>query len=164
MNWDLNNLIGKFKKRNRFNSISTIPLFLGQYILAQLSDNTAYTRYPVNKSWPWHYDKFCTDVSSTEGKWTKCRWLKFQCDLCLIYITTKITVVPWAIGFLVSFICDSYLLYSFFEGTFINKYYFPVFIPIGIMGNILSFLVSVLTVTKKNILEIILSLHVSQVT
>ena len=30
----------------------------------------------------------------------------------------------------------------FFSGDFINRYYFPVFIPIGIVGNILSFLVS----------------------
>ena len=28
------------------------------------------------------------------------------------------------------------------SGDVINKYYFPVFIPVGIVGNILSFLVS----------------------
>ena len=30
----------------------------------------------------------------------------------------------------------------FVSGDFINKYYFPVFVPIGVTGNILSFLVS----------------------
>ena len=32
----------------------------------------------------------------------------------------------------------------FVSGDFINKYYFPVFVPIGVTGNILSFLVSII--------------------
>ena len=31
----------------------------------------------------------------------------------------------------------------FITGYFINKYYFPILTPIGIVGNVLSFLVSV---------------------
>ena len=30
----------------------------------------------------------------------------------------------------------------FHAGDFISKYYFPIFVPIGVTGNILSFLVS----------------------
>ena len=30
-----------------------------------------------------------------------------------------------------------------FLGDFINNYYFPVFVPIGIIGNIFSFVVSI---------------------
>ena len=33
-------------------------------------------------------------------------------------------------------------LFVIFVANFINKFYFPVFIPIGVVGNILSFLVS----------------------
>ena len=36
-------------------------------------------------------------------------------------------------------ICEQYLLR--FSGNFINRYYFPVFVPIGVIGNILSFVV-----------------------
>ena len=31
---------------------------------------------------------------------------------------------------------------NYFEGDVINKYYYPILIPIGITGNILSILVS----------------------
>ena len=31
----------------------------------------------------------------------------------------------------------------FCSGHWINRYYFPVYIPIGIIGNVLSFLVSI---------------------
>ena len=39
------------------------------------------------------------------------------------------------------------------SGDFINKYYFPVFVPIGVTGNILSFLVS--TIQKSSIFNIL---------
>ena len=45
-----------------------------------------------------------------------------------------------------SFLCilskKIYHSIALFSGAFINNYYFPVFIPIGIVGNILSFMVS----------------------
>ena len=37
----------------------------------------------------------------------------------------------------------------FISGDFINKYYFPVFVPIGITGNILSFLVSTIQKVRQ---------------
>ena len=44
----------------------------------------------------------------------------------------------------------------FISGYFINKYYFPILTPIGIIGNVLSFLVStaLLNLIKLNLSEI----------
>ena len=36
-----------------------------------------------------------------------------------------------------------------FLGDFINNYYFPVFVPIGIVGNVLSFVVSTINRTYQ---------------
>ena len=37
------------------------------------------------------------------------------------------------------------------SGDFVNKYYFPVFVPIGVTGNILSFLVSTFEICEQQI-------------
>ena len=53
------------------------------------------------------------------------------------------------ICFLLSFVFLQYIIEqmwsinnSFISGEFINKSYFPILVPVGIIGNILSFLVS----------------------
>ena len=58
----------------------------------------------------------------------------------LMYITQKAGKVLY-----------DYCVYNCLSGDFLNKYYFPVLVPIGVCGNILSFLVSTLEIFASQI-------------
>ena len=46
-----------------------------------------------------------------------------------------------------------YCVYNCLSGDFLNKYYFPVLVPIGVCGNMLSFLVSTFEIFASQIAQ-----------